>query len=128
MTVKFRDHGRNIPGPDGFQHGFHAIGHEARFGFGQWQVEVLEQPFPAQAHRVQVVERRIAAVADELGAVDDLVALFQGQIPVDERAQRIAQGQLVADRQLDVDALDGVAVIAHARQRDDHVLVSYNFV
>ena len=41
----------------------------------------------------------------------------------EERRELVAEPQLVADRQLDVDALDAVGVVAEARQRDDHVLV-----
>jgi hypothetical protein len=37
--------------------------------------------------------------------------------------QPVHQLQLVAQRQLDVDALDAFGVFAHARQRDDDVLV-----
>jgi hypothetical protein len=48
---------------------------------------------------------------------------MQRQVATQEFGQRVAQRQLVADRQLDVDALDAVAVLAHARQRNHHVLV-----
>ena len=43
--------------------------------------------------------------------------------PREEAEQLVAQRKLVPDRQLDVDALNAVAIVAHARQRDDHVLV-----
>ena len=46
-----------------------------------------------------------------------------GSVAAQEFGQRIEQLQLVADRQLDVDALDAVGVVAQARQRDHHVLV-----
>jgi hypothetical protein len=37
--------------------------------------------------------------------------------------QRVGQLELVAQAELDVDALDAVGVLAHARQRDHHVFV-----
>jgi hypothetical protein len=51
------------------------------------------------------------------------VARVQRQLAAQEAAQCVAQAQLAGDRQFDVDAFDAVAVIAHARQRDHHVLV-----
>ncbi len=41
----------------------------------------------------------------------------------EERRERVGERQLVADRQLDVDALDAVGVVAEALERDDDVLV-----
>ena len=41
----------------------------------------------------------------------------------EERVERVAELQLVADRQLDVDALDAVGVVAQALERNDDVLV-----
>ena len=53
---------------------------------------------------------------------------MQGQFALEEFAQRIAQRQLVLCRQFDIDALDTIAVIAHARQRDDHVFIEFEGV
>ena len=41
----------------------------------------------------------------------------------EERREAIRELQLVADRELDVDALDAVGVVAEALERDHHVLV-----
>jgi hypothetical protein len=41
---------------------------------------------------------------------------------------RIAQGQLVLNRQFDVDALDSVGVFAQALQRNHHVFVDFKGV
>ena len=48
---------------------------------------------------------------------------MQGQVALQELGEGIAQRQLVGDGKFDVDAFDAVAVVAHARQRDHHVLV-----
>ena len=45
------------------------------------------------------------------------------QRTAEERRELVAEAKLVADRQLDVDALDAVGVIAQARQRNHDVLV-----
>ena len=50
--------------------------------------------------------------------------LPSGRVPRAKKClQRVDQLELVAQRQLDVDALDAVGVLAHARQRDHHVFV-----
>ena len=41
----------------------------------------------------------------------------------EQRAERVAEGELVGDRQLDVDPLDAVGVIAETGERNDDVLV-----
>ena len=43
--------------------------------------------------------------------------------PREVLVQRLEQIELVADRQLDIDALDGVGVLAQPLERNDHVLV-----
>ena len=66
----------------------------------------------------------LRAVAEQFGGAELLVVLVvQRQFAGEEFIQRIQQFELVVQRQLDVDALDAVAIIAHARQRDHHVLV-----
>jgi len=103
--------------------GLYAIGGEAAFGFGQWKVEVLQQPLPAQAYRLDIVERGLAAVADQLVGSQIGVALVERQLAPQEFGQGVAQLKLVAGGKLDVDALDPVAVVAHPRKRNHHVLV-----
>ncbi len=63
-------------------------------------------------------------VFQQLGGRDAVFALAQRQLALGEKLQqRIAQRQLVAQGQLDVDALDAVGVFGHARQGNHHVLV-----
>ena len=63
-------------------------------------------------------------VAQQLGIADLRVILIeQRQSTCKERVQRIDQFQFVLQRQLDIDALHAVAIVAHARQRNDHVFV-----
>jgi hypothetical protein len=49
--------------------------------------------------------------------------LPSGSCRLEEGFQPVGQLELVAQAQLDVDALDAQGVLAHARQRDHHVLV-----
>ncbi len=66
----------------------------------------------------------LRAVAQQLGIAQLRVVLIaQRQFACEELVQRVQQLDLVAQRQLDVDALHAVAIVAHARQRDHHVLV-----
>ena len=48
---------------------------------------------------------------------------MQRQVTLEEFTQRGAQGQLVADRQFNIDPLNAITVITHARQGDDHILI-----
>src|SRR5690606_21350903 len=50
------------------------------------------------------------------------------QLAREIRLELTEQLQLVAERQLDVDAFDGVGVLAHAIERDHHVLVDLESV
>jgi hypothetical protein len=86
-------------------------------------VEIVEQALPARAHLGNGRLRLVAAVTDQLGLVQTRIAHVQRQFAGDEFGQRVAQLKLVADRQLDVEPLDAFAVIAHAWQRDDDVLI-----
>ena len=66
--------------------------------------------------------RSSSSSADGISLASSL--LPSGRLPRGEEGlQRVDQRELVAQRQLDVDALDAVGVLAHARQRDHHVLV-----
>ncbi len=93
------------------------------FGFGQWQVEAFQQPGPASADGLDIIQRGLTAVADQHLLVEVGVTGMQRQLALEESGQRIAQGELVLRGQFDVDALDAVAVVAHTRQRNHHVLV-----
>ena len=71
-------------------------------------------------------QRARDAIAQQLGRRDVLrvLALAQRQRAGGQEAvQRVEQRELVAQAQLDVDALDAQRVLAHALQRDHHVLV-----
>ena len=58
------------------------------------------------------------------GQFTRLVVATQGQLAaLEELGQRVHQFQLVAQAQLDVDALHAFGVLAHARQRNHHVFV-----
>ena len=103
--------------------GMDAVIGKSDFGVGQRHVQIFQQPGPAAANRCHVFQRRLPAVADQNVLVDVGITVVQRQVALQKLRQRIAQRQLVLRRQLDVDALDAVAVVAHARQRDHHVLV-----
>ena len=89
-------------------------------------VEPREPVLPERAHIAQQRQRLLHAVFEQLGARDlaRVVALAERQVAGGEEGfQRVRKRQLVAQAQLDVDALDAFGVLAHARQRDDDVLV-----
>ena len=89
-------------------------------------IQVRQPVLPQRAHLAQQAQRLLHAVFQQLGTGDvaGVVVLAQRQVAaLEEGLQRIDQRQLVAQAQLDVDALDAFGVLAHARQRDHHVLV-----
>nr|GEU28526.1 hypothetical protein [Tanacetum cinerariifolium] len=91
-------------------------------------VELGQQEGPARMHLGQQRLRLLRTVAQHLGVahgvVVHVVVLAHRQIASGKKClQFIDQLQLVLDRQLDVDALDAVRVLAHAVQRDHHVFV-----
>ena len=65
----------------------------------------------------------MTTVADQLVLVEVRIAHVERQFTGDEFAQRVTQRELAARGQLDVDALDAVAVVAHAVERNHHVFV-----
>lgn len=90
------------------------------------RVEMVQQVLPARAGGAQQLLRLLHAVFQQFGAGNlvGVVSAAERQVGArEERQQRVCQLQLVLDRQLDVDALDAVGVLAHARQRDHHVFV-----
>jgi len=93
---------------------------------GLHDVEPVQPVLPQRAHLGQQGLRLLHAVFQQLGAgyLAGVVAAPQRQIAAcKEVLQRLHQFELVAQAELDVDAFDALGVLAHARQRDDHVLV-----
>ena len=81
---------------------------------------------PLLAHTGNQHQRLRHPVFQQFGRRDviGVAALAQRQIAAFKKLrQLIAQGQLVAQTKLDVDALDAIGVLSHARQRNDHVLI-----
>jgi hypothetical protein len=93
---------------------------------GLHHVQVLQPVLPQRAHLAQQRQRLLHAVFQQLGAgnLAGVVAAAQRQAVLREEGfQPVDELELVAQRQLDVDALDALGVLAHPRQRDDDVLV-----
>ena len=93
---------------------------------GQRRVEVVLQIAPARADFTQQRQRVLHAVFQQFGAGNlvGVVAAAKRQVAArEERLKLVGQLELVLDRQLDVDALDAVGVLAHAWQRDHHVFI-----
>ena len=89
-------------------------GNNAAAGVGERRVEVLEQVFPADAGRGDERAGALDAVPQQLRRRQLLVVLVERQLALEVFVQRIEQRELVLDRQLDVDALDAVGIIAQA--------------
>ena len=68
-------------------------------------------------------EREVHAIAQELRGRSDFFASGERQIAGQQRFQRIGELQLVADRKLDVDALDAIGVAAEALDGNHDVFV-----
>ena len=94
---------------------------------GKWQIQVLQHPQPALANTVQHDHRLAAAVAEHFLARDSLltaqVRFGDLQRPLQCVLQGIQQLELVARGKLNIDALDGIGVLAHPLQWDHHVLI-----
>ena len=89
-------------------------------------IEVGEPVLPQAAHLAQQLQRLLHPVLEQFGRCDvaRIVALAERQPAFEEEGlERIDQRQLVAQAELDVQALDAIGVLTHARQRDHHVLV-----
>ena len=90
----------------------------------QRRIQIIAQPLPAATHIGQHLCGFLDPIPEQFGIAELLVVLvIQRKLAGEKFIQRIQQLELVVQRQLDVDALDAVAIIAHARQRDHHVLV-----
>ena len=84
---------------------------------------------PARPQRTHLGHQRNSlghAVFQQFGRWNlvGVVVLAQGQVATLKKiGERVAQLDLVAQTQFDVDALDAVGVLGHARQRNHHVFV-----
>ncbi len=95
-------------------------------GLRQRHVHVVLQVTPARADLAQQRQRVLHTVFQQFGAGDlvGVVAAAQRQVAArEERFERVDQLELALDRQLDIDALDAVGVLAHAIERDHHVFI-----
>ena len=94
---------------------------------GRGHVQVVEEGAPARADPGQGLAGRAALRREDrvgLGAGLEVGRLAQlGHVARQVGVDGVHHAQLVAHGLLDVDALEAVAVIAEALQRDDHVLV-----
>ena len=89
-------------------------------------VEALEGGAPARGHLARELQRAGRTVAQQVGAPRAVARLLRAphrHVAREERLEAAAELELVADRELDVDALDAVGVVAQALERDHHVLV-----
>ena len=89
-------------------------------------VEPVEQVLPARAHGRDQLARLRDLRVDQL--LRRLRVVLVGPDVLERRRreaadQRVGELELVRDRQLDVDALDAVGVVAEPLERDDDVLV-----
>ena len=84
------------------------------------------QPAPCQSSRTSATSARACccAVFQQFGAGDvaGIVALARGQIRCLKKPLSSSQSlSLFAQRQLDIDTLDAIGVLGHARQQNHHV-------
>ena len=90
-------------------------------------VEPVQQIGPMVAHLCDEAQRPGRAVAQDLLARQRVELGVSGLAGLERTAQelleRVGKAQLVGDRELDVDAFDGIGVVPETRQRDHHVFV-----
>ena len=90
------------------------------------RLHVVEPTLPQRAYFGHQRQCLAHALLQHFGRGDfaRVVVPAQGKISLSEKLmQRVAQLDLVLQAELDVDALDAVGVLGHARQWDHHVLV-----
>ena len=80
----------------------------ARFIVGQRRIEVVEQPLPARLHLRHMCQCVVGALAQQFAAGQVGAHLIHRQAALQIGQERIAQGELVFNRQFDVDAFDAV--------------------
>ena len=93
---------------------------EPGFGLGQRHVQIVQQPLPARAHLLDLRAGAGAVFVQRIGVIQT----FRRRRRIHQAQQRIAQFQLVLRGKFNVDALNAVAIIAHARQGNNHVFVN----
>ena len=89
-------------------------------------IALIEPALPQRPHLGNQGTRLLHPLFEHLGHghVGGIVTLAQRQLALGKKGvQLVAQGNLVAQRQFDVDALDAVGVLGHARQRNHHVFI-----
>ena len=114
--------------PVGQLTGLNRIGREVQFSLSQRHVEAGQQPCPAQTNGLDIIDRGLPAITDQDLGIERRITPMQRQVAFEELKQGVAQRQLVADRQLNVDALDTVAIVAHAWQRNHDVFIDLESV
>ena len=108
------------------QLGFPAGAQRVVLQFGKQRVHLVQPALPQDPHLGQQVQGLRHPVAEQLGRGNFAGVVLPAQrqaTPGKELGQGVAQGQFVAQAELDVDALDAVGVLGHARQRDHHVFI-----
>ena len=93
---------------------------------GKQRVDAVQPARPQRAHLAHQSPGLRHTVFQKLGRRDviGIVVLAQRQVALGKKiVQRIAQGNFVLQAQLDVDALNAVGVLGHARERNHHVFV-----
>ena len=113
------------------QLGFPARAQAALLQLRKKCIQVVQPMLPLRAHAGYQLARLQHPVLDQLGRCDGLclVLLSQRQFLLGEEfVQRVAQCDLVAQAEFDIDTLDAVGVFAHARQRNHHVFIDLESV
>ena len=93
---------------------------------GEQVIDLRQPSLPLGLHLAHHRQGLRHAVFQQLGRRDvvGVVLLAQRQVaPLQKGFDFAAQLELVAQTQLDVDALDAIGVLGHARQRNHHVFV-----
>src|SRR6185312_17428442 len=84
------------------------------------RVQMCRQPVPALAYLAEQLPRLRRALADDLlvgqAAELDILGARERQRDGEYSLQLVDQSELVGDRKLDVDALDLIGVLTHARE------------
>ena len=97
---------------------------ERCFRLRQRRVQMIQQPLPTRAYVRNKFQCALNAVTDQHILADVGVARVEGQVvAIQIIGEGVAECQFVSDRKLDINALDAVAIIAHAWQWDHHVFV-----
>ena len=93
---------------------------------GKQRFDIAQPARPQAAHPVDEGQRLRHPVLQQFGGRNPggIVMPTQRQRALAEKlGQRLTQGQFIAQTQLDVDALNAICVLGHARQRNHHVFI-----